>query len=76
LSRLNRGLANLLAAVDSADAAPTTQAITTFTEVQQALEEQLARWTELRDKDVPGLNQQLKLAGTPEIDVSKAGESK
>jgi hypothetical protein len=76
LSRLNSGLTNLLAAVDSADTAPTTQAIATFTEVQQALDEQLARWAELRDKDVPGLNQQLKQAGTPEIDVPRAGQSK
>ncbi|HST10469.1 MAG TPA: hypothetical protein VLL05_08820 [Terriglobales bacterium] len=76
LTRLNSGLSALLAVVDSADAAPTTQAIATFAEVQKALDEQLARWTEIRNKDLSSLNQQLKQAGLPAIEVSTAGEEK
>ncbi len=76
LGRLNSGLATLLAIVDSADAAPTTQATATFAEVQRALDEQLAKWAELRGKDIPALNHQLKQAGAGEIDVSAAAGQK
>jgi hypothetical protein len=76
LGRLNSGLASLLAIVDSADAAPTSQATGTFAEVQRALDEQLAKWTELRSKDIPALNQQLKQAGAAEIDVSRNADQK
>ena len=62
--------------MDSADAAPTTQATATFAEVQRALDEQLAKWAEVRSKDIPALNQQLKQAGAAEIDVSStAGQN-
>jgi photosystem II stability/assembly factor-like uncharacterized protein len=76
LTRLNSGLSTLLAVVDSADAAPTTQAVTTFAEVRKALDEQLARWGEIRNKDLSSLNQQLKQAGLPVIEVSTADEGK
>lgn len=78
LSRLNSGLTNILAIVDSADAAPTTQAVATFGEVKHALDEQLARWAEVRGKDIPALNRELKRAGAPPIVVNagalKAGQ--
>ena len=76
LGRLNSGLATLLVIVDSADAAPTTQATATFAEVQRALDEQLAKWGELRSKDIPALNQQLKQAGAAEIDISAGSDQK
>jgi hypothetical protein len=69
LARLNSGLSTLLAIVDSADDAPTTQAIATFAEVQRTLDEQLAHWAEVRNKDLPVLNQQLKQAGVTPIEV-------
>jgi hypothetical protein len=74
LGRLNSGLAALLAIVDSADAAPTTQATAIYAEVQRALDEQLAKWGELRSKDIPALNQHLKQAGAGEIDVSASSD--
>jgi photosystem II stability/assembly factor-like uncharacterized protein len=76
LARLNGGLANLLAAVDSADAAPTTQKVTTFAQVEQALEEQLGRWSQLRKTDLAALNQELKQAGTEVIDVDSGSGPK
>jgi photosystem II stability/assembly factor-like uncharacterized protein len=77
LARLNSGLNSLLAIVDSADAAPTTQAVATFAEVERVLDEQLARWTEIRNRDLPALNQLLKQAGGVPIDVSAPdGEKK
>ncbi|MGC2196804.1 MAG: glycoside hydrolase [Terriglobales bacterium] len=69
LVRLNAGLNGLLAIVDSADTAPTTQAVAMFAEVQRALEEQLGRWAELQGQDLPALNKELKQAGIPLIDV-------
>jgi photosystem II stability/assembly factor-like uncharacterized protein len=77
LARLNSGLNTLLTTVDSADAAPTTQAVAAFAEVERALDEQLARWAEIRNKDLPALNQLLKQAGGTPIDLSApAGEKK
>ena len=69
LARLNTALYNLLNAVDSADAPPTTQAASAFREVQQALNEQLAAWNELKSKDVPALNAQMTQAGLSAISV-------
>jgi len=69
LARLNAGLYALLQAVDSADAAPTTQEISTFAEVQQALGEDLAAWNEIKNKDIPALNAQLSQAGQSGIAI-------
>ena len=77
LARLNSGLNSLLGIVDSADAAPTTQAVAMFAEVQRALEEQIGRWTEIENTDLPAINQDLKQAGIPPIDLrSGAPEAK
>jgi photosystem II stability/assembly factor-like uncharacterized protein len=76
LARLNGGLANLLAAVDSADAAPTTQAVAMFDQVEQALEEQLEQWSQLRKTDLQALNQELKQAGTAVIDLDSGSGAK
>jgi photosystem II stability/assembly factor-like uncharacterized protein len=77
LARLNSGLNSLLSIVDSADAAPTTQAVAMFAEVQRVLEEQIGRWTEIENTDLPALNKDLKQAGIPAIDLkSSAPETK
>lgn len=78
LARLNAGLNNLLTGVGSADAAPTTQAVATFQDLQRVLEEQLGRWDEMQKRDIPALNQELKRAGAAEIDLraNSAGEAK
>jgi hypothetical protein len=69
LARLNAGLKSVLDTVDSADAAPTTQAVATFADVKKALDEQLDRWDEMKKHDLPELNQVLKKAGLSEIDL-------
>jgi hypothetical protein len=71
LARLNSGLNTLVSALDTADAAPTTQQKTTFVEIEKALEEQLRAWAQLKSKDIPALNEQLKKAGLPLIDLQK-----
>jgi photosystem II stability/assembly factor-like uncharacterized protein len=71
LSRLNSGFDALLSALDTADAAPTTQQQEMFGELNKALEGQLSAWGELKSKDIPALNDQLKKAGLPAIDPEK-----
>jgi hypothetical protein len=71
LARLNSGFNSLVSALDTADAAPTTQQTATFVELEKALEEQLSAWGQLKSKDIPGLNEQLKKAGLPPIDLQK-----
>jgi len=77
LARLNAGLNTLLAAVDNADAAPTTQAVSTFGDLNNALDQQLARWDVIKSKDVPELNLKLKRFGLPRLNpelVTAAGD--
>ncbi len=71
LSRLNGGFNALVGALDSADAAPTTQQATMFGELEKALEEQLSAWAQLKSKDIPELNEKLKKAALPPIDLQK-----
>lgn len=69
LIRLNEGLNTLLGIVDSADAAPTTQAKTMFQDLDKVLTEQLDRWKQIRAQDFPHLNDSLKKAGRPPIEL-------
>jgi hypothetical protein len=71
LSRLNSGFNALVSALDTADAAPTTQQITVFAELNKALDEQLSAWAQLKSKEIPELNEQLKKARQPMIDLQK-----
>jgi photosystem II stability/assembly factor-like uncharacterized protein len=71
LARLNSALTNLLATVDSADTAPTTQALAMFDDVQRALDQQLGRWEEIQTKEIPAANEALKRVGIPAIDLKQ-----
>ncbi len=71
LARLNGGLGTMLGQLDTADAAPTTQELEMFGEVNKALDEQLAAWGQLKTKEIPQLNEELKKAGQPPIDLQK-----
>ncbi|MGA2237269.1 MAG: glycoside hydrolase [Terriglobales bacterium] len=71
LARLNSGFSALVSALDTADAAPTTQQVAMFGELDKALEEKLSAWGQLRSKDIPALNEQLKKAGLPLIDLRR-----
>ena len=72
LARLNGGFNALVSALDTADAAPATQQTAMFVELEKALEQQLSAWGQLKSKDIPELNEQLKKAGLPPIDLQKA----
>ena len=75
LARLNGGLGTMLAQLDTADAAPTTQELEMFRELEKALDEQLAAWSQLKTKDLPQLNEELKKAGQPPIDLQKSASA-
>jgi photosystem II stability/assembly factor-like uncharacterized protein len=67
LARTNSQLIQILGVVNGADAAPTTQAGAVFAEHEKLLQALLARWNELRERDVPALNQQLEQAGMEKV---------
>jgi photosystem II stability/assembly factor-like uncharacterized protein len=75
LTRLNAGFSAVLSALDTADAAPTTQQSAMFGELDNALGEQLSAWGQLKSKDIPELNEELKKTGLPktQIDLQKPG---
>jgi photosystem II stability/assembly factor-like uncharacterized protein len=60
LSTLNQHFGQLLNVVDSADAAPTTQASAVYLELEDAVGKLLAQWEKVREADLPSLNGQLK----------------
>jgi hypothetical protein len=69
LARLNGGFNQLLAAVDSADVAPTSQQLAMFNQVQAVLETQLTAWEQLKKQDLTSLNNQLRRAKLKEITI-------
>ena len=71
LARLNAGLGTIIGALDTADAAPTTQQTAMVEDLEKALDEQLSAWNRIKMEDVPALNGQLKKAGVQQIDLQK-----
>jgi hypothetical protein len=67
LSRLNGELLGLMGVVEGADVAPTSQAMSASQQLQKLLAEVLSRWSELKDKDLKALNDQLVKAGLPRL---------
>ena len=75
LARLNSGFGSVLAVVQSADAAPTTQAMAMLSELEKALDEQLTKWKELQAQDLPALNKALKQAKLATITIPSPQDS-
>ena len=71
LSTLNQHFGQLLNVVDSADAAPTTQASAAYLELQDSLVKLLAQWKKVREADLPALNASLRKAHLEELDSNK-----
>jgi photosystem II stability/assembly factor-like uncharacterized protein len=76
LSTLNQHFNGLLTVADSADAAPTTQATAVYKELEDALEKLTARWTKIRQQDIPALNAELKKAGIAPVDANKTPDER
>jgi photosystem II stability/assembly factor-like uncharacterized protein len=71
-STLNQHFATMLAVADSADAAPTTQAIASYRDLERSETDLRKRWSAIRERDIPDLNKALTKAGLPQIDATKA----
>jgi hypothetical protein len=67
LAGLGNGFLSLMNLIDGADARPTTQALKAVEDQQRALVELLARWGELKSKDVKALNDQLGKVNLPAV---------
>ncbi len=49
--------------VEGADATPTTQVVAASEALQKSLADALSSWSEIKNKDVKSLNEQLRQAG-------------
>ena len=73
---LNGQFGRLLAAVDGADAAPTTQAVAVTSEMEQSLEKLLAQWGAVKSQEIAALSKQLEAAHLPGIRLEKTAAEK
>ena len=70
LSRANSRLVSLLEVLQEADAAPTAAMTATFEDLRKSLDAVLARWEELEKRELPALNEELRKAGLPAIELN------
>jgi hypothetical protein len=66
-NRLNGQFLSLMNLVEGADVMPTTQAQSAYTDSQKALSDLLARWREVKEREVNAVNAQLRAANLPAI---------
>jgi photosystem II stability/assembly factor-like uncharacterized protein len=64
---LNGALGSLLLLMEGADAAPTAQAANTFVHYKNLLDQQIAKWSAMKNKDVPAANRLLQQRQLPQI---------
>jgi len=72
LGGLRTRFLTLFGVLQEADVTPSTQATAAVTELMRQLPPLLQRWNQIKTKDVPALNQQLKNANLPEIKLESA----
>jgi hypothetical protein len=71
LRALSAALGAVARAVESADVAPTADAVTAFQRDRQAMQKVLAQWNEIKMLDVPKLNASLKAASLPPVSLEE-----
>jgi photosystem II stability/assembly factor-like uncharacterized protein len=69
LGRLASEMLSIMNLVEGADAAPTAQAIAASEVLQKSLMGALANWSEIKEKEVKAINEQLRKAGLPVIEM-------
>jgi hypothetical protein len=72
LVRLQESLASLLGVIDSADHAPTTQALEAMTELSADANRQIAAWDETKHRDVQAFNELLTRNGLSPLGVTNS----
>jgi hypothetical protein len=60
----------LLGVLQEADDAPTTQTENGIAEVEQQFPQVMKQWQDMKDKQLPALNEKLKAANLPEIKLA------
>ena len=70
-STINQHYAVVLAVADSADVAPTTQAVAAYKDLEEQSTAVRKRWSVLRERELFDLNNELKKAGLPTLDPKK-----
>ena len=70
MASLNGAFGSLLLLVEGADSAPTAQAADAFDTYRRLLNQQFAKWTALREKDLPALNTLLQQRQLPPIHLN------
>ena len=71
LRSLTSALSDVLRAVQSADVAPSGDALVVFHRDQQAMQKVLAQWNDIKSKDVPTLNASLKQANLQPVSLEE-----
>jgi hypothetical protein len=66
---LNEELATFAAFIDVADNAPTTQQQDVYKYLSQKTDEEVVKWEQIRNRDVPALNELMHRSGAPSITV-------
>jgi hypothetical protein len=61
----------LLGTLQEADDAPTTQTENGIAEVEQQFPQVMSKWQDMKDKQLPLLNEKLKAANLPEINLAE-----
>jgi photosystem II stability/assembly factor-like uncharacterized protein len=69
LAGISRSLSMLMNLLQGADAAPTPQAAAAVAETLKAHGDVMARWSELKTRDLAGLNARLKEANLPAVEI-------
>jgi hypothetical protein len=67
LGRVTGDLEHLLEILQSADAAPTSQAESECGEARKSLTDLLSHWREIQDKEIKAMNEKLQQASLPPI---------
>jgi hypothetical protein len=70
LARSSGALAGLYNGIDRADAAPTAAQLAAIEAAEKDFAAVLKQWTDLKSTDLPALNQQLKSASQPELQLA------
>jgi photosystem II stability/assembly factor-like uncharacterized protein len=71
LRSLNTALGDVERAVQSADVAPTADAVTALRRDRQAIAKALAQWNEIKSRDLPKLNAALKQANLQPVSLEE-----
>jgi hypothetical protein len=75
LSAVNSTINTLYEQVGMADTAPTAVQVAESDRVQKEAIDVVQRWNEIKNRDLPALNRQLKTSGTPEINPEQQSQT-